>query len=242
MNQGYTVTPVVSEVDSGTQQIQDFNVSSHQYDAPNPEEFYVEDEYGNLEYQMPEDVDQYERVESDADQQYIDTIFEAYPQLPDALSAAADHLPENIIREYNNAIEVGDWDLVMPFIEQVIEDYQNGEFGEPSTLEEPYEEPYEEASEEEEASELDAWSDEELAAARQEIDENLFYSEPEYAHVQYWQEEADTAEDPVYRGVCAATAAFHAGEVDAEDAINYVLENYPKDDVIRIYRMITEGG
>lgn len=239
MSGGMTVNPVISEGDDGQEYIADFSVQqTHSYTDHNGqpvgyEDDFIEDENGEWQYQMPDNPDEYQREESDADQQYIDTIFEAYPDLSDALSAAADHLPEHVIENYHKALDVGDWDLVMPFIEKVIEDYYNGEFTTDATEgDEP------EGVEDEEQEEVeDEWSNEEVEALNEEV-APLLMSEPDESLVDQWQDAIESTDDDTFKGIAAATASFHAGEISAEEAIEFVLENYNKRDIIRIYSHI----
>ena len=241
MNRGYVVTPEIGMNDDGTEYVADYSVSTPGHSQPNTEQFYEEDNNGDLvfdEEQFDAELQEYdsEEVEYDPDQEYVDAIHDLFPNAAALLAIAADEYSQEDVEAYNKALDEGDWSVVIPFLEQITKD-----FGHLATDTKAVEDSYEseESDEEEEEGEdyLDQWTEEEYEILNEEV-QPLLMQEADSSHVDHWQDEANNATDPVYQGIAAATAAFHAREVSAQEAINYVLENYPKDEVISIYRSI----
>ena len=58
-----------------------------------------------------------------------------------------------------------------------------------------------------------------------------------------WQSAVDEAYavgDEAYAAVAAATAAYHNGDVTAQEAIDWAIQNVPKADLLRVIRQLTQ--
>ena len=162
---------------------------------------------------------------------YEDAVLEAYPQLPGALQWATDNLPDDFIVTYNEALEEGDLDTFYSHLEYLLSEYEDAS----SVVVE------EEAVEEEEEDVQEDLTDEEQQVLQEAV-EDLQAQEPQAELANEWQSLVDQYQetDPTFAAVAAATAAFHNGEASAEDAINYVLQNFPLADVARVYQHLME--
>jgi hypothetical protein len=234
MSGGYTVTPEIAENPDGTEYIADFSVSTHNYSPTDPENFYQTDANGERVFDE-EALDQLEGYveenDYDPEQEYIDTLYSAFPSASDALAWAADNYPEDVVHEYNAALENSDWDFVVPFLEEITSRYE-----ELTPEELQAEEQTEEQTDED-------WSEEEQYQAA-EATQFLVEAEPDYELAdQYLDlvEEAQAHGDEVLAAVAAATSAFHSEEVTADEAIQYIIENYPKQEVIRVFNLLNGG-
>ena len=231
----FTVNPVVSSDAAGEETIQDFEVvgdQSHVVEAFNRgylDDFTVDSE-GRYHHAYA-DVEPPEESELMFDEDaYIEAIQEANPQLQDALTWAEAVLPEDVIEAYNVAIDSSDLDELNAKVEWLLEQYAMR-----AEIEESFDE------EDEEPSSLDDLTEDEkdeMESVISELEQNVPGGD-EVA--EYWQnivQEAEEAGDSTYAVFAAATAAFHAGQVTAEQAIGYCVQNCDIKDLARVYRSL----
>ena len=165
---------------------------------------------------------------------YWDAVVATEPDVHDALSWAASNLSKDFLSDYNAALDSDNHKEVHQYLQMILEEYRSSSPNQEDTYE-PQEDTYEEEDE--------ALTQEESEYAK-EVLTGLSQNEPageEYANE--WQSAVDTyqaAGDEVAAGVAAATAAFHSGQVSAEDAINWALQNFNARDLDRVYRMFTQ--
>jgi NTP pyrophosphatase (non-canonical NTP hydrolase) len=155
--------------------------------------------------------------------EYYDALFDEYPALNSAIDwAAAGGMDPEFVQHFNDATASGDLDQVHEFIELLLKDYE--EFGE-------------EVEPEEDETTTDELTPDEEGELEEFVSE-LLSNEPEGEEVaEGWQDQVATAQesgDEAWALVCAANAAYHAGEVDAQDAITYVLNELSVQDLRRI--------
>lgn len=127
--QGMTVEPQISYTEDGQEYVSDFNA----YNTWGGGEFTppTEDEYSRFAEYSPElDPDFYDDPDSDAeymealDGQYIDALFEAYPSLEAAMDwASSGGVSDELIDDYNAAIDSGDYDLINEAIDRLMNFY-----------------------------------------------------------------------------------------------------------------------
>ena len=237
MDRGMTVTPEVGLNPDGSEYIADFNVATHNYSPNNSEQFYVEDNNGELVF----DEEYYESLESeveqfegpDPEQDYVNALFEIFPNAMACLAMAADVYPREQVEAYNAALEVGDWDVVVPFLEQI-----TNEFGD--LTDQPV---YSEDQDESDSDASDDWSPEETEQLEEAVDQLMDTTPDDYLADSYQEFalQAQDAGDEVMAAVAAATSAFHSGDLDANEAIDYILATYPKEEVIRVYQYLTQN-
>ena len=190
---------------------------------------YVEFNDGSIHHRF-ENVEVDEDLPQDLSAEYYDALASTYPELGDALQWAGQYLPRETITEYHQALENEDFLKVNETLEYIINNYRAA--GDVPLVEEVENEEAPEDWTEEDQDELDSTVTQ------------LYEAEPqgeEYADS--WQavvEQAQEAGDDTYAAIAAATAAFHSGEVSAEEAVNYVLSNFDIRDVERVYRQMTQ--
>ena len=239
MDRGYIVTPQIGENPDGSEYVADYNVSTQGHSPVNTERFYQEDngDYVFNEEQYDADLEEVSNLEADEsevdyDQDYVDAIFELYPNAMECLAIAADVFPPEEVEAYNKALDEGDWDVVVPFLERI-----TSEFGNQSYEVEDYEE--DESSEDSDASD-DEWSPEESEQLDVAVNE-LMDTTPDFELSEQYQQIALQAQDQgdeVLAAVAAATSAFHSSDLEAEEAIDYILATYPKEEVMRVYQLL----
>lgn len=197
---------------------------------------YVEFQDGSVHHRFENVEVNEDDFDYDAYTDYYDTLAKSIPNLPVVLDWASNYLPQNYIQEYNDALEANDLETVNQTLEHIVALY--GEQGSSK-----FQEEQDYRNEEEDDSEED-WTEEDQEELNDTISQ-LYEAEPqgeEYA--ESWQsvvEQAQEVGDDTYAAVAAATAAFHNGEVSAEEAVNYVLSNFDIRDVERVYRHMTQS-
>ena len=234
-DRGYTVSPVITVNEQGQEVISDLSVSSgHAADIGRDGQVrgvqndYYEDEQGQIRHRFTDVELESERNSPSSfnEDEYVAAIFESNPQLSDAQQWAEANLPEEWLDDYNKAVDKGDLSELHQAVEWLLQQYENRS----QTDSIP-----EEVKEDDEMEDL---SDEEKVVLAEAV-EQLENQEPEGEDVSdQWQQMVDQAEeagDATYATVAAATAAFHAGEVSAEEAINYCLNNCDLKDLARVY-------
>lgn len=237
-NQGYTVSPVYSETASGQEVITDFSLNTGHDSAvgrdgmsKNWENDYIIDRYGN-QHHVFENVELEDSVPSGFDMdEYVDGLFTVNDQLQPALSWANGNLSPDIVQNLDAAFASGDLSEVNAAVDWLLNAYSQST-PEQVQPKKPVEE--DEPSDEE----MENLSDEDKAVLAEAI-EGLELNEPQGdAVAEQWQDAVEMAEDNgdmTYATVAAATAAFHSGEVTAEEAINYCLNNCDLKDLARVY-------
>ena len=158
---------------------------------------------------------------------YADALHELHPNLSPALDWAETNLPAGFIEAYNAAMDGDDLTEKGRFIDLLLQHYEE------ATKEgyEEQEEAFEEEEEEVDEQEVEAFLDE---LVQQEAMGEEVASE--------WQsvvEEAQAVGDEAYAAVAAATAAYHNGDVTAQEAIDWAVQNIPQADLLRVIRQLS---
>ena len=128
--QGMTIEPTLSYTEDGQEYVSDFNA----FNTFEGGEFYppTKDEYSRFadEYDPNEDPDFFEDPDSESEyldaieSQYIEDLFDAHGSLQDAIDwAASGGLADELIEDYNEAIDSGDFDLINEAIERLMQFY-----------------------------------------------------------------------------------------------------------------------
>ena len=151
-----------------------------------------------------------------------------------AIQWAADNLPYELSEDFNDKVNSGDLQKVNSAVEWLLGHYEQ-HAGEALLNENPTgDEPGDEFEEQ-----LQNLSDEEVETLNSAVD-HLEAQEPEgemmAAQWQDYVEDALNSGDNTFATVAAATAAFHSGEVSAEEAINHCLETCDLKDLSRVYQ------
>lgn len=223
MSGGFTITPVAN--DSGD--VVDFDVDGGYQGFRSNEEDIVEYNDGSRHHVM-ENASIREDGEFDIDEYYTE-LQNSDPRIPQALDWAADNLPADLIEQYNQAIDSNDLDTVNQVLEYILSNYPSDESFDPDD---------ESLQEEPELTEDDQ-------AVIEAITEQLADQPPlgDYAADEwesYARQAAENGDDPAFVGVATATAAYHSGEVTAQEAIDWVLANYDLKDVARVYQHLSQ--
>ena len=206
---------------------------------------YVEDPITNQISHVMQDV---ELNEDASEEMSDDGYFEALASLYDSNAlnsainwAAGGGLPPDWIQEYNQSLESGDYTAVAEKLDTLMGQYETAH---PDRSVEPKQE-YQD-SEETEDSELMTYED--LSDSdREQVDnavEELQYSTPQGEdYAAQWDQVVDAAQaagDDTYALVAAATAAYHAGEMGADEAIQYCLESADIRELSRVWNYINQ--
>lgn len=229
------VNPVYSD-DASEQQVVGFEVTTGPQGGNRDgtyrgwENDYFEDSEGNSHHRYENSYLKSEQDEgihfNNAD--YAQALLQSTPGLSQALKWADGGLDAEFVQYLNQEFNSGDPDKMNPAIELLMEQFN--EFGN---------RPVEEVREESEDPEVDELSEEEAQILTEAV-EMLEGQEPEGEYMaDQWQEAVQQAEasgDETYAMVAAATAAFHAGDVTAEEAIDYCLNNGDLKDLSRVYQ------
>lgn len=220
---GYTISPVYSEEGGG---VIDFEVDGGYEGYRSADQDIVEYNDGSRHHVF-EQASIREDGEFD-EQDYYETLANSDPRIPAALQWSATNLPPELIQQYNDAIDNDDFDTINRTLEYILEQYPGDESFYP---EDEYTEEDDYEITEEDQQVVDAITEQlvEQPALGEEVAED-------------WQEivyQAEQAGDDTYAGIAAATAAYHNGDVTAEEAIQFVFANYDLHDIARVYRQIT---
>ena len=159
---------------------------------------------------------------------YSDALHELHPNLSPALDWAETNLPAGFIEAYNQAMDGDDLTEKGRFIDLLLQHYEEA-------TEEGYEE-QEEAFEEEE-EEVD---EQEVEAFLEELVQQEPMGEEASSEWQSVVDEAQAVGDEAYAAVAAATAAYHNGDVTAQEAIDWAVQNIPQADLLRVIRQLTQ--
>jgi len=211
-----TITPNISESSNG-EVLTGFTAkpSPHLHHGmidPNNSD-YIETDKGDFKHVMSETE---LSTENDPYEQYFDAVIESKPNVREALEWAAGHYPEDFTEKYNKALHGNDLDTFNEYLDKIVNDFEaSGEKVEVS---------------EEEPKELE----DELSAEDTKLFDNIvsqaLSEEPQ------GEEQADKvdnlAREYLAKGnecgaaILAANAAFDRGSMTAEQAIEYVIDNY----------------
>lgn len=147
--------------------------------------------------------------ESEGDQMIIDGLIELYPQLDNMLDFAVEQHGEEFVSLYDDAVDSGDWNTVMKFLEQ-----WSQEFAEANPQPE-------------------AFSHEQINEGLNDLADMA----PEGLEMAFsYLQMAEQTQDPIESDVLQSTAAFHRGEITAEQGIQAMLDRYPIEKLIPIYQ------
>lgn len=183
-----------------------------------------------------------ELVEADAyapgdlynDDEYVGALFEANPDLAAATEWAGRNMSPEWCDLYDSKVNSDDLGEVNEWIDKLLDEYRNRTTDGPTTNKDETPE-----------LTLETLNDEQRAFASEAVDSLSQMPVLGDETAAAWDEQVEYANsigDSTYAGMSAAAAAFHAGDVSADEAINFVLENYPLTDVYRIYSHWQRSG
>lgn len=224
MGRAMEVFPVYSDSGDGQPELQDFEIQ-HAHSGGEVEQEFTFDQYGNAQFEFDEEAYDSEDGESVTDE-YADSVLDAFPDLPNALAWAAATLDADTVQGFNEAVDSGDPDEYMPLLEALMEDFMESDEFEPQETET-------------DSDEIEV-SDEEVNAVVEEMQE----SEPmgqEFA-LPYLEAAVNSqGTNPLYSDWCAATARFHSGEIDWEDAMDEMTSKYSMSDLAKMYHYMNNA-
>jgi hypothetical protein len=219
---GATITPVAD--DNGN--IIDFSVDNGYNGYSSSDQDYVETNDGQTHHVF-ENVS----IEEDGEyssNNYLETLANSDPRIPQAIAWASQNLPQEDIIAFNQALDEDNHDHIHQVLEYLLsnlpEDYQ-------------VEEVVEEVNETDPEEFVDGLTDEDVEAIEEVISE--LYANPALGDdaAQEWvsvAEEAEAVGDETYAAIAKAAALYHSGSLDAETAINSILDRHNLQDVIRV--------
>jgi hypothetical protein len=223
MSGGFTINPVYDEA---TGAVTDFEVDGGYEGFRSNDNDIVEYNDGSRHH-IFEEAQLREDGEFD-EQDYYTTLSQSDPRIPAALQWSATNLPPELIQQYNDAIDNDDFDTINRTLEYILEQYPGDEYNHPE----------DEYTEEEDDYELTEEDQQVVDAITDDLSQQPALGEEA---AESWQEAvyaAEQAGDDTYAGIAAATASYHAGEISAEQAIQFVLENYNIKDIARVYNQL----
>lgn len=227
-DRAYIYTPNVALNESGIQEYTgDGTIESQGGGGTYETNYVIDDETGDRVYDFDEtDYSMDGDAVPDIDDEYIQNIHDAYPDLGNAQMYASRNWSADQLESFNEVMENGELDQVMPRLEDLVNEYRNsGEEHEPQTFDDD--------------EEIELPDEEQIFEAFDEGKE----SEPAgLEHAMEWLQMAEqTSEsDPVYSSVCQLSAAFHNGELSAEDCWSQALETHNLADLVRVYRHLQQ--
>lgn len=232
--QGYTFTPEYTSDEAGNPQFTGEGTlapSASRFAGQSFEGVYHEDELtGERQYLIEEsDYQQDEDWQPDIDAQYEEAIAELYPQLPQALEWMSETLPQELIDDYNQAVDENDYDTLMPLLEELMESYYEQVGDELQDVEQT--DPFEDDS---------PIDQEEVDLALDNLQQQDVLGEETAYEFMQAAVEAQENGDVVLRDALAATASYHRGEADATELITDMMDKYDMKDLRRVYRMMTQ--
>jgi uncharacterized protein YciU (UPF0263 family) len=236
----WTVTPNVSSEDGS---LVGFDAQSHNEGfGKHSEHDYVVDNTGKTHHVM-EDVELREDESTFNFEQYEQDLLTMYPQSSAALDWAPGNIHRDVIEKFNTAVDNQDLDTINETLDYIMNQYRENTGVEEQMYEGEDDEEYGEEFTGTLEEEIDNLDPEDVLAINEAVQE-LESSEPMGEDVaEQWQEYVDAALEggnEVYAGIAAAAAAFHSGEISADAAIKYVLNNYPIADVARAYQEMNQ--
>ena len=205
---------------------------------------YVEFQDGSIHHRF-ENVEVNEDLQESefSDEAYFEQLASLHPNVAQAVQWAANGgMSAEWSQDFNAALEAGDYQAVNVGLEQLLGMY-DANFGDrPSASEEFNQNRPQDESEDEEPLSVDDLSEDDQQVVNEAVQELQWQEPGGDEQAEYWEQvvaQGQEAGDSAYAGIAAATAAFHAGEVSAQDAINFVLSNYDIRDVARVYQAFT---
>ena len=172
--------------------------------------------YGHNPHSVFADDEQYtedvqlppEATEShDVDDDIADAIHELYP-IDAILDYVVNTYPEEFYADYDKAVDAGDWGKVHEFLDRM-----NAEYMEANPQPEEFN----------------------REAVEQELDQ-LAGTEPEGTELAFeLLQQAEQTSDPLASEILQMSAAFHRGEVDAQTAIQSMLDKHDINQLIQTY-------
>lgn len=214
-----TYSPGLVENELGEQQY-DLNNGTLQVGRAGGEHqtpFTEDDETGERRYLIEEtDLMQDQDYREDPDETYLQAVIETYPQIHDALAWAKTELSPQFIKDFNEAMNDGEPDDFMPFVEQLMEEYSEATAVE---VQLPDQQQINEA--------IDKLTSTEPGGTEQAME---------------WMQLAVEAQesDPILSEAAHLTAQVHRGELPSSQAIQMMVEKYPMIELQRIYTQLTD--
>jgi len=218
-NQAMTYTPDVVMGDDGQEHLSVDSGTISTRSGGSVEIETYEDENGNTRYRIDEeDYQQDGDYQPSNDEQYIEAIFELYPNYEEAMEFYSQVWSEEQVDAWNQMVDRLEPDELIPAIEEVMAEYDalNPQPQEQATdiTEDDVNQAYAEALDAEPQGDELAYNYMEVAVAA--------------------QEEGDAC----LSGVAALTAAFHRGEITAAEAYEQALSKYDINDLARVYQLL----
>lgn len=244
--QGFTVSPVVTETDTG-EVVTDFSVSSSPHlDTRSWQDDFVMDSEGQYHHVMQEvELNDESSPTSFDEDAYISNLYEANPQLQSAIAWGADNLSQDQLDVYNKLVDSKDLDDVNQAVDWILNQYQENAYQPEIETDEPYEESNDNDSllEPDTVERIESLSDDEVDVLNDAIDV-LASNEPAGSTVaSQWEDFAVQAEDSgntCMAYVASATAQYHAGEISAEEAIATALNNFDLHELQQVYSYLNQ--
>ena len=248
--------PQVTVDASGQEQVTGFGVShdrqgvlDNQGQVIGMNDDYVEFEDGSIHHRFENiEFDEEEEFSYDEDDsEYISALYELNPELGDAVEWSREAFTPDEVEWYNAMIDSPDLDDLNEAIEFLLDKYQDyvdnlvlepEDFPDEDEYEEEY---YEDEEEYETESEWENITEEQVEQL-EAVTSELLELEPNPELVDEWQEVLEAADeegDETLAAVAAAIRSVHESSMTQEEAINYVLSNYPPDEVERVWNMLT---
>lgn len=236
-DRAYTVSPVISTDSQGREVISDLSVTTngssigHDGQVKDWQNDYYTDNQGQVHHRYsdvaPDVEDQGISFNED---EYIETLLNSNPMFSEAQQWANENLSSDQLDEYNRLIDTSDLDDLHKAMDWLVEQYttrvDTSKTYEPEQVEEEVE------ADEEELTDSDRMA---INAAVHSLNksEALDYMVDDWEeHIAY----AEQSGDETYATVAAATASFHAGEVTAQEAIDYCMANCNMKELARVYK------
>ena len=243
--------PQITVDATGQEQVTGFGVShdrqgvlDSQGQVLGMEDDYVEFEDGSIHHRFEDiEFDEEEEYAYDADDsEYISALYDLNPELADAVDWSHENLTPDEADYYNELIESPDLDDLnegIAFLLDKYQDYVDNLVLEPEDF--PDEDEYYEDEEEYETE--SEWENitEEQVEQLEAVTSELLEMEPNPEVADEWQEvcvSAAESGDETLASVAAAIRSVHESSMTQEEAINYVLSNYPPDEVERVWNYL----
>ena len=244
-DKAFTVEPVVSESGSG-EQITDFSVvsSSNRQDPNAWQDDWVMDSEGKYHH-MFENVELEDETSSHSsfdEEAYISSLYDANPQLANAIEWGTENLTEDQLEIYNKLVDSSDLNDVNRAVEWILEQYiENANqvaTAEPETSTDDESGSY---LEDETIERIENLSDEDAEMLSDAVDD-LSATEPMgFEAANHWldfAQQADESGNAVASLVATATAAYHRGELSAEEAISECLNQCDLQELAAVYQQL----
>ena len=249
-NTGYTVTPSVSYSETGEEIIDYDNAFLSTGNNLHHEDYQADIRFNpstgeqalGIEPSFDYDPDDPEHQRT-GDDMLWESVHEVYPDLDDAVQFAAHFYEGDQIDAFNRAVDIGDWDTIMPFLETMMADYH--EHGQSMQGEEFVEDDQDYDPDEYVESEIftEGQLDELVGDVSQEyvesVVDDLTVMEPGGLDLSYdYAVAAGQTDVPIYRDIYQAAANFHDGTASAEEMIAELQTIYSDQELVAAYRLI----